>query len=154
MTIDERDDRNRADIEGALGRLVPQATPPRLGGRVLGAALEARKNAVLTPRMRIAAVACAILIVAVLGADRLVGRRQAAQMATLLDGPGVSNLAGQDVAALWAELGADLGDSDRFQRVGIALSRLKERDGPRKVMLEQRDQLKGMIDHEIPEDIF
>lgn len=149
MSIDEREDRSRADIEGALGQLRPQAIPPRLSGRVLGAAFEARKNAVLTPRMRIAAVACAILIVAVLGADRLVGRRQAAGMAALLDGPGVSILAGQDVAAFWAELGADLGDSDRFQRVEIALSRLKERDDRRKAMLEQRDRLKGMIEHEI-----
>jgi len=149
MSIDERN-----DIERDLGRLVARPVPDKLRERVLGSALEARKNAAMTPRMRVMAVVFSILIVAVLGIDLFLGEHEAARLAALIDGPGLSMPTGQEAGLLWSELGVDLGDSDKFRRAGIALSRLKDRDDSRKALLEARDWLKGMIDHEDPEDIF
>jgi hypothetical protein len=142
------------DIEKALERLTPLAVPPGLGRRIVARAREARKNAAMTPRMRIAAVVCSILIIAVLGADSLLGRHESARIAALLDGPGVSASAGEDVRLQWAEIGGDLGDLDKFRREGILLSRLGSRGGSGRAYLEARDWLKGMIDHEDPENYY
>jgi hypothetical protein len=142
------------DIERSLGQLVPKPAPPGLRERVLDSAIEVRKNAAMTPRMRTVAVVCSILIVAVLGVDPLISRHEAARMAALLDGPGVSAPIEEEVRLLWAEVGGDLGDLDKFCKEGILLSRLGSRGGSREAFLEARDWLKGMIDHEDPENYY
>ena len=142
------------DIEESLKRIVPKPAPPGLRQRVLASALESRKDAALTPRMRIAAIVCSILIVAVLGADSLLGRHESAQIAALLDDPGVLAQVEEDVRLLWAEVGGDLGELDKFRREGIFLSRLGSRGGSGWAYLEARDWLKGMFDHEDPENYY
>jgi hypothetical protein len=142
------------DIEKSLGRLVPRGIPPDLGRRIIGHARDARKNAVMTPRMRIVAVVCTVLIGAVLGTDPLLGRHESARIAALLGSPGVSNPAGEEIRLLWAELGADLGDFDKLRREGIVLSRMGSRNDPPWAYFEAQDRLKGMIDHEDPENYY
>ncbi|OGD21709.1 MAG: hypothetical protein A2Y70_03630 [Candidatus Aminicenantes bacterium RBG_13_64_14] len=142
------------DIERSLGQLVPKSASPGLRERVLDSAFEARKYAALTPRMRLVAVVCSILIVAVLGADSLLGRHESAQIAALLDDPGVLAQVEEDVRLLWAEVGGDLGELDKFRREGIFLSRLGSRGGSGWAYLEARDWLKGMFDHEDPENYY
>jgi hypothetical protein len=146
--------RDSDDIEKSLDQLVQLAVPPGLGGRVVGRALEARKNAAMTPRMRIVAVVCSILIIAVLGADSLLGRHESARIAALLGGPGVSAPVEEDVRLLWGEVGGDLGDLDKLRKEGILLSRLGSRGGAGRAYLEARDWLKGMFDHEDPENYY
>lgn len=142
------------DIEKSLARLVPRATPPGLGLQVIARALDSRKNAVLTPRMRAVALVWAVLtLVAVIG-DAVVSKRQSGRIAALLGGPGVSKPAGEEARLLWAEIGSDLGDLDKFRREGIALSRLGSRHDSRWAFIEARDRLKGMIDHEDPENYY
>jgi len=147
-------EKDRDDIKTSLERLVPRGVPPDLGRRIVGRALDARKNAAMTPRMRIVAVACAILIGAVLGADPLLGRHESVRIAALRDGPGVLAPAGEDVRLLWAEVGGDLGDLDKFLGERIVLSRLGSRGGAGRAYLEARDRLKGMFDHEDPENYY
>jgi hypothetical protein len=145
-------DQDLGDVKRSLERLVPRGVPPDLGRRVVGRALEARKNAAMTPRMRIIAAVCAVLIGAVLGADPLLGRRESARIAALLGGPGVSPPVGEDVRLLWAEVGGDLGDLDKFLGERVVLSRLGSRGGAGRAYFEVQDRLKGMIDHEDPEN--
>ena len=72
-----KDDRSEAtdygapDIEAELGRLTPVPVPSGLRQRVMDRAREYRGKALLSPGMRIAAVACSVLIVALLAADPL-----------------------------------------------------------------------------------
>ena len=149
MRVEEKD-----DVERDLERLVPAPVADGLRERVLGSAREARKNAAMTPRMRAMAAVFSILIVAVLGIDLFLGQHEAARRTALIDGPGISTPTGQEAGLLWSELGVDLGESDRFRQAGGALSRLKDRDDSRKALMKMRDLLKGMIDHENPEDII
>jgi hypothetical protein len=74
------------DAEGDLGRLTPAPVPPGLRGRVMGRAAQTRKHAALTPRLRIAAVVCAVLILVVLGVEPILGKLEAMQIAALFDG--------------------------------------------------------------------
>lgn len=146
--------RDLDNIEKSLERLAPKATPPGLRQRVMTSALDARKNAAMTPRMRVVAVVFSTLLVAVVGIDPLIRRYESSQMAALLDGRGVSNPAGEEARLLWAELGSDLGDLDKLRREGIVLSRLGSRHDSPWAFFEARDRLKGMIDHEDPENYY
>ena len=132
-----------SDIERELNRLDAAPVPPGLRGRVLGRARESRANAALTPGMKILALACSALIVAVLAVDPLVGRREAARLEGLRGGPGVSELKGPESDPFWAELGVGARDMDR------ALGRRIVKPGPK-----AKDRLKGTIDHEDPESII
>jgi len=146
--------RGPADTEGELRRLVPSTVPLGMRRRVLDSALNARLNAVLTPGMRALAVACTIVIVAALAIEPLVGRHEAARMTALLDGRGVSNQAGEEARLLWAEVGGDLADPDKFRMAVIVFSRLGSRHESRPAFFEARDRWKGMIDHEDPENFY
>jgi TPR repeat protein len=142
------------DIERQLKQLDPRPVPPGLCERMLGSATEAGKNTALSPRMRVAAVALTILLVAALGINLFIGGQEKARLAILLEGPALSVPAGPEASLIWTELAADLGDIDRCRRVGLALSRSRGRGDPRKALLEARDRLKGMIEHEDPENIL
>jgi hypothetical protein len=142
------------DVERDLERLVVRPAPPGARERALAAAREARKNTALSPQLRIAAVVFSIVIVAALGIDLFIGGQEAARLATLLEGPGLSVSTGQENGLLWAELAADLGDTNRFQRMELALFRSWNRPDHRKALFEARDRLKGMIEHEDPDIIY
>ena len=73
MTDQGRKDveRDLMDIERDLERLKPVAVPAGSPARVLDRAAEARKSAALSPKMRVLAAACSIVIIAVLGLDPL-----------------------------------------------------------------------------------
>ena len=142
------------DFENDLRRIVPRPAPPGLRERVLGSAFEVCKNAALTSRMRVMAFVFSILIVAVLGTELFMGGRETARLAAFIEGPGFSVPTEPEAGLLWPELAADLGDIDRFQRMGLALCRSWGRPDSRKALLEVRDRRKGMIDHEDPENIF
>lgn len=139
------------DLERSLRRLARKTIPSGLRGRVLDAALESRKNAAWTPRMRAVVAVCSALIVVVLGVDRHIEKSEEIRIAALLGGLDVSEPAEQDTLSLQAELGMDLGDVHRSLRMGMALSRSWGRHDLRKALSEARDRLKGMIDHEDPE---
>ena len=79
-------ERDLMDIERDLERLKPVAAPAGLRRRVLDRAAEARKSAVLSPKMRVLAAACSIIIIAVLGLDPLIRKHETARLAALLDG--------------------------------------------------------------------
>lgn len=133
-----------SDIERELNRLDAAPVPPGLRGRVLGRARESRANAALTPGMRILALACSALIVAVLAVDPLVGRREAARLERLRGVPRVSEPKGPESDPLfWAELGVGARDMDRALGRGIV-----------KPGSKANERLKGTIDHEDPESII
>lgn len=142
------------DIERSLGQLSPKPSFPGLRQRILASALESRKDVACTPRMRVVAVVCVTLTSLVLIGDAVVSKRQSGRIAALLGGPGASAPAEKEARLLWAELGADLGDLEIFCREGIVLSRLGSRDDSRWAFFEARDRLKGMIDHEDPENYY
>ena len=133
-----------SDIERELNQLDAAPVLPGLRGRVLGRARESRANAALTPGMRILALACSALIVAVLAVDPLVGRREAARLEGLRGGPGVTEPKGPESdPVFWAELGVGARDMDRALGRGIV-----------KPGSKAKDRLKGTIDHEDPESII
>jgi len=116
MNIEDHD-----DIERDLKRLVPVSLPAGLRQRILTASVESRKNAPLPPCMKWAAVTCAILIVAVLGADRLAGSHEAVRMAALLnagsaiDEEGMARMEASDLAELAGIQGSEAAKLIRFQ---------------------------------------
>lgn len=142
------------DIERALARLAPKAIPAGLGQRVMASVLESRKNAVWTPRMRAVATICLVLASIAMAGDAVISKRQSGRIAALLGGPGVSNPAGEEIRLLRAELGSDLGDLDKLLREGIFFSRLGSRRGSPWAYFEAQDRLKGLIDHEDPENFY
>ena len=117
-----------ADTEGELRRLVPSSVPPGMRRRVLDRALEARLNAALTPGMRALAVACAIVIVAVLAIEPLVGRHEAARMTALLDGRSSARTAGEEAYDLAVVLGIQGSEADRMVRLQIMAASARRED--------------------------
>ena len=146
--------KNGADeIERSLRALALKPAPPGLRHRVLDSAVKARKNAPLTAGMRIAAAVCSALIVGALGIDRHLEIREAARLTALVGGPEAATPAGQDpFDSLWAELGLDWGDVEKPWRREMTLSRLRDRTGSRPALSEIRELVKGMIDHDDPEN--
>jgi hypothetical protein len=142
------------DIGESLGRLVPLPVPSGLRRRIMASVLESRKNAVLTPRMRVIATICLVLASMAMAWDAVISKRQSGRIAALLGGPGVSNPAGEEIGLLWAELGSDLGDLDKLRREGILFSCLGSRHGSPGAYFKAQDRLKGMIDHEDPENYY
>jgi len=93
------------DIERDLERLAPVAAPAGLRDRVMDRAAQARNSAALSPRMRILAAACSVVIIAVLMIDPLIGRHDAARIAALLDGQSSARVATEEAARLAEALG-------------------------------------------------
>ena len=154
-----KDDRTAAigggppDVELELGRLAAAPVPTGLRRRILDRALESRENAVLTPGMRVLAIACSALIVAALVIDPLIIRRETARLAALLGVPGITEPMEQEPDSLWAELGVDTGDIDRILLSRIVASGGKGRESYLKDHLHARGLLKGMIDYENAEGL-
>jgi hypothetical protein len=140
-----------ADTEGELRRLVPSTVPPGMRRRVLDRALEARLNAALTPGMRALAVACSIVIVAVLAIEPLVGRHEAARMTALLDGRSSARTAGEEAYDLAEVLGVQVGEADRMARLQIMAASASREDRVSD-FIEARKRLKGWLNNETSEN--
>ncbi|MBE3131566.1 MAG: hypothetical protein IMZ54_12745 [Acidobacteria bacterium] len=145
-------DHDRDDIEESLARLVHKPASPGLRQRVLDSAIEVRKNAAMTPRMRTVAVVCSILIVAVLAIEPLVGRHEAARMTALLDGRSSARAAGEEAYDLAEVLGVQGSEADRMARLQV-LAASASREDRVSDFIEARKRLKGWLKNETSEDI-
>ncbi|MBE3112894.1 MAG: hypothetical protein IMZ46_20675 [Acidobacteria bacterium] len=144
-------DHDRDDIEESLARLVPKPASPGLRQRVLDSAIEVRKNAAMTPRMRTVAVVCSILIVAVLAIEPLVGRHEAARMTALLDGRSSARAAGEEAYDLAEVLGVQGSEADRMARLQIMAASASREDRVSD-FIEARKRLKGWLKNETSEN--
>jgi hypothetical protein len=140
------------DLEKDFERLVPLHTPPGLRERVLSAALEARRDAALTPRMRLSSVICAILIVALFGIDRLVGRQEAVRMAVVLDGRPPAVMAGMEDGEIAEMAGLEGAEADRMIKL-LALASFAEREKRQGRLDEALRGPKGWSTYEISENL-
>ena len=140
------------DIERQLNRLAPRPIPPGLRDRVLSSALEARRNTALTPRMRIAAIACAALLAVVVGFGPLLGRREAARMAALLDGRQPAGMEGMEAGALAEMAGLEAADAERMVKL-LALASFAEREKRQSRIGEGLRGPKGWSDYETYENL-
>lgn len=140
-----------ADTDGELRRLVPSTVPPGMRRRVLDRALEARSNAALTTGMRALAVACAIVIVAVLAIEPLVGRHEAARMTALLNGRSSARTAGEEAYDLAEVLGVRGSEADRMARLQIMAASAGRKDRVSD-FIEARKRLKGWLKNETSEN--
>jgi hypothetical protein len=156
-----RDDRSKAadrgtpDIETELGRLTPTPVLPGLRRRVIGRAGESRGKALLSPRMRIAGVACSVLIVALLAADPFLSRTEAVRLASLGDVRVKSGPAGE-MSAVPAEVLGGIGqvaDALRMARWEIVAEAASRKEQERQVT-EARKWLKGWLANEAFEDLI
>jgi hypothetical protein len=144
--------RGLADTEEELRLLVPSPVPPGMRQRVLDRALEARRNAVLTPGMRALAVACAIVIVAVLAIEPLVSRHETARMTVLLDGRSSARTAAEEAYDLAELLGIQGSEADRMARLQIMAASASRKDMVSE-FIKARKGLKGWLENETSEDI-
>ena len=147
MNVDERN-----EIERDLERLRAKPMPSGLRERVLDSALKARERTVLTPRLRAAAVACSILIVAILGAERLLGRREASRLTALLDGRPTAGTAREGAFDLGELLGGQGSEAEMMARLQAMASSVVGRDGGRR-FVEARKRLEGWLKNETFENI-
>lgn len=140
-----------AGVERELRRLVPAAVPPGLRPRVLGRDSAARKGALLTPWMRFAAVAGALIILGLLVLDPILARREEVRWAALLDGRVTAPPAAVTAVEL-AEAGLGTGiEAERWARLqDLAASRAR-RTAERETV-EALEQRKGWWDYETAQD--
>jgi hypothetical protein len=104
--------------------------------------------------MRILALACSAMIVAVLAVDPLVGRYEAVRLEGLLGVPRISEPKEPGIDPLWAELGVGAKDIDRTLGRGTVRPGSRGREASLKDYIRAKDRLKGTIDHEDPESII
>jgi len=145
--------RDLMNIERDLERLAPVAAPAGLRDRVMDRTAQARNSAALSPRMRILAAACSIIIVAVLGLDPLIVRHEAAQMAALFDGRQTASPAGEAPSELAEVLTGRGRDAERLARVQLAAAAAARKEQARQVREAWR-RLKGWLDDETSEDLI
>jgi hypothetical protein len=137
---------DRSDVEKKLAGLAARPVPPGMRDRVLGAARAARAKDAIPPGAWLAAAACALLIVAALGADAVLARRQAAGIASLLDGRSTEKSAGLK------DWGADLPELAGIRSLVMARAGSATEAGL--PLRAYRDLLKGALDHADPEILF
>jgi hypothetical protein len=138
------------DIENAFGRLSPSPVPPGLRRRVMDRALEARRSAAASPGMRILAIACSLVIVAVLVIEPLVGRHEAARLAAMLDG-GPSTPVVETAPELAEVLAGQRPEAALIVRIRAATKAAAREDIDR-VFIEARKRLKGWLEDETSEN--
>lgn len=129
-----------AGVERELQRFVPREIPAALRERVLGRAAATRQGAALAPWMRVAAIACMVLIVSLLALDPLLSRHGEARLAALLDGRSMSTTV-PDMAVELAEagIGTEAALWSRLQFLAAAAAR----KSPEGANLETLERLKG-----------
>lgn len=144
--------RDLTDIERDLERLAPVAAPAGLRDRVMDRTAQARNCAALSPKMRILAAACSVVIVAVLMIDPLIGRHEAARAAALLDGQSSARVATEEAARL-AEApggqGIEIGGIVRLEVMAAAAAR----EDRGRIFFEARARLKGWLNNETSENL-
>lgn len=145
--------RDLMDVERDLERLKPVAAPADLRRRVLDRAAEARKSAALSPKMRVLAAACSIVIITVLGLDPLIVRHEAARMAALFDGRRTSLPSGEAPSELAEVLTGRGRDAERLARAELAAAAAARKEQARQVREAWR-RLKGWLDDETSEDLI
>jgi hypothetical protein len=152
MRDDERKDAgfDLVDIEKDLGRLAPVDSPAGLRVRVMDRADRARERAALSPRMRILAVACSIVIVAVLLTGPLIGRHERIRLAALLDGRSAAPAASQATELAEVLVGED-SQAERMVRLRLAAASAARKEQAYQVT-EARRWLKGWLEDETSED--
>jgi len=158
VRLGDRDVRGRggfeasaADVEREFGRLVPAAIPPGVRQRVLSRAEFARRSVMLSPAMRITAVACSLLIAAVLLIDPLVGRHEAARLTALLDGRNAAAPAAGFAPELAEALSGMAGEVRRLARLRAAAGSARSENTVRSA-IEAHKRLKGWFSDETSEN--
>jgi hypothetical protein len=143
-----------AGIERDLGRLARVDAPPGLKARVLDKAAASRRGALLAPWMRLVAAACAVLTLALLALDPLLGRHEAAHLAAVLDGRPAAPSAGQEALVLAEAIGAVDGakEAARLGRLETLAGAAARRDRERQA-IEAREWLKGWLEDETSQDL-
>jgi hypothetical protein len=136
------------DIEKTLLSLSPKAVPPGLRAGVLESALKKRQGLLMTTGLWAAAAACvAIIAVAVLG-DAAVTRAQNDDLRALLNGSGLSRLAGEETGTLPAEFYGEISDLERAGLERMAMTRPAIKRKSLQDVFAARERLKGWLDHE------
>jgi len=144
--------RDLMDIERDLERLAPVAAPAGLRDRVMDRAAQARNSAALSPRMRILAAACSVVIIAVLMIDPLIGRHDAARIAALLDGQSSARVATEEAARLAEALGGQGIEAGGIIRLEV-MAAVAGREDRTRDLFEARMRLKGWLDNETSENL-
>ena len=144
--------RDLTDIERDLERLAPVAAPAGLRDRVMDRTAQARNRAALSPRMRILAAACSVVIIAVLMIDPLIGRHEAARIAALLDGQSSARVATEEAARLAEALGGQGIEAGGIVRLEVMAAAAAREDRGRD-FFEARARLKGWLDNETSENL-
>jgi hypothetical protein len=139
------------DIEHALGRLAKTPVPPGLRARVLGQAAAERRSAALSPGLRFTTAGCSLLIAAVLVLDPLAARREAARLASLLDGRAAAAEAYGPASELALELDIGASAAERLAHLQALASSRSGKEIPEK-FFQAREWLKGWLDHETSEN--
>jgi len=144
--------RDLTDIERDLERLAPVAAPAGLRDRVMDRTAQARNSAALSPKMRILAAACSVVIIAVLMIDPLIGRHEAARVAALLDGQSSARVATEEAARLAEELGGQGIEAGGIVRLEVMAAAAAREDRGR-IFFEARARLKGWLNNETSENL-
>ena len=145
--------RDLMDIERDLDRLSPVTAPAGLRQRVMDRAAESRKSAALSPKMRILAAACSIIVVAVLGLDPLMAKHETARLRVMLDGRQTSLPSGEAPSELAEVLTGRGRDAERLARVQFAAAAAARKEQARQVREAWR-RLKGWLDDETFENLI
>lgn len=139
------------DVERELGRLAAAPVPTGLRQRVLARAEHARRGAALTPGLATLAVICSIMIVALLILDPIVGGREMAGLAAVLDGRSLAPAAEGLAPELAELLAGDEGGAVRLARLHALATSVARADRPTHI-LRVRERLKGLRSNEDLED--
>jgi hypothetical protein len=153
LKYEEGDSRGPEEVERELARLVFKSTPSGLRQKALDAASEARRNAVLTPALRFAAVACSVLLPLVLGTEPILRRAESSRLNALLDVRAAGPSPGGEASELADVLGSGEHEADTVTKLQAMAAKAlrKEREGD---FVEAQKRLKGWLENETSEDPF
>jgi hypothetical protein len=153
LKYEEGDSRGPEEVERELARLVFKSTPSGLRQKALDAASEARRNAVLTPSLRFAAVVCSVLLALVLGTDPVLRRAESSRLSALLDGRSAGQVPGGEVSEIADVLGSGEHEADTLAKLQAMAAKAlrKERESD---FVGAQKRLKGWLENETSEDHF
>lgn len=153
MKYEEGDSRGPEEVERELARLVFKSTPSGLRQKALDAASEARRNAVLTPSLRFAAVVCSVLLALVLGTDPVLRRAESSRLNALLDGRSAGQVPGGEASELAEVLAGEDSEAGRMVRLQLTAGAAARRKQEHQVTEAWR-RLKGWSVDEASEDLI
>lgn len=153
MRNKHRHSRGPEEIERELARLVFKSTPSGLRQKVLDAASNARRNTLLTPSLRLAAVACSVLLALVLGTEPILRRAESSRLNALLDGRSAGPAPGGEASELAEVLAGEDSEAGRMVRLQLAAASAARKEQERQVTEAWR-RLKGWSVDEASEDLI